>query len=176
MRKRIIITIVVLLTAAGITYLYTSYKSPSHLSSEKVVVAPPKQLSVSPVLPQTGWKKGKSQSVSLTASDIPQNMVAYTLTLRFDPKVLKVEAVNSGHVFQTSNVLQNKIDNTNGKVVLAVGRDFKTTTDPKQPIITILVTPLGVGETDLIVQEASAMTVDQQLYTISVPPIHLSIK
>jgi len=77
----------------------------------------------------TSWTQGsviyKVYIDALNPKVFSELATAYTLSLNYDPKVLKVEKTYVGDIWTDQNLLQKENDLENKKVILTIGKGFE---------------------------------------------------
>lgn len=83
------------------------------------------------------WKAGQQYTVNLDFKQAVDPVPSvFTLELLFDPKLLNVTSAENGNLWTGSNLLQNDINNREGKLILTIGQGFDAQTTGKTTIAT----------------------------------------
>lgn len=83
-------------------------------------------------------------NASLLFDEIPEpGLVAISLHLIFDPKMLRVESTKIGNLWTSTNLLQNVINNKKGEIVLSFGKGFGAEGTGKMNLANFYFTFLG---------------------------------
>lgn len=96
------------------------------------------------------WQKGKTYGVNLSLVNKDYIPTAVTIHIKVDPKILKIDDIKEGNLWSQVNILQKKIDTSNGEVTLSMGQAFAAKLTGNTTIANLRLTPLSsVGSTSI---------------------------
>ena len=128
------------------------------------------------------WRSGQSYEFEIAFDDIADPYpTAMTLVLSFDPKSIEVNEVDVGDLWTGANILEDKIDNENGKVRYSAGQDFDAEISNGKVLAVVSLTVLEdieSGPTVITLEPDSAVASekDVRLIYLNGEPLSISVQ
>ncbi len=108
------------------------------------------------------WKAGTIYALAATLDSLPNQIPnAIQLVITFDPQIVEIQKVDPGNMWTKTNVLNNKIDNKNGKIELVMGQGFDAEPSNSANIALITFKLLKSGSTSTTFNVATESAVAQ---------------
>lgn len=154
-------------------------KTDSSVPGPKSIEAPPSLIELSLAVAQNGLKVGEKKQLALQVkSDTPLGMAV--VTLRFDPKVLKIGGITAGSLFANAKnapTVTQSVDE-HGMVLLSITPAAGSPIVADGTLLTLDVEGIGPGEAGLAFDLSNVHLIasDGRTLTVQIEPIKLTVK
>lgn len=130
-RRFLIIVVILVILWIGIVFsrIYQARKPSTAKTSQPIQQQQTQptepSVSVSLLSESVSWSSGETYTLTANLNEPPEPFpTVFSIYLRFDPDVLKIDSVDQGDLWSSVNLLENEINNQAGELSYTLGQGF----------------------------------------------------